>query len=343
MSLGLSSTARADDGPSTAPATAPAATPSGAPAAPPAASPAAAPPAAPPAAAAASADAEPAKKAGPPEGEAPKPPPAPYSLPWGMRPAVLPNVVRLDSNLAFQDKATTIATVLTGGYQVGHGVGVLIRIPYVYNAPQATGQSHSLANPLLGTIYSPKIAKDLRLGLFAGVTLPIGMGGGNDGSALSRQAAGSGIYGRAGLDNALFAVNYMTPTIGVGFGYVAHGLTAQAEATLLQLIRVRGDKFDKDDLRTNSTMGLHVGYAVLPWLLPSVELRYQHWLSTPTAVAANDALRQQLTAAIGVRGTVKLTKGVLFRPGVAYSHPVDDPMAKAGYRTVTLDFPFLFQ
>ncbi|HQY62565.1 MAG TPA: hypothetical protein PK141_14305, partial [Polyangiaceae bacterium] len=126
-------------------------------------------------------------------------------------------------------------------------------------------------------------------------------------------------------------------------GYVAHGLTAQAEATLLQLIRVRGDKFDKDDLRTNSTMGLHVGYAVLPWLLPSVELRYQHWLSTPTAVAANDALRQQLTAAIGVRGTVKLTKGVLFRPGVAYSHPVDDPMAKAGYRTVTLDFPFLFQ
>ena len=348
VSVGLTTTARADEPPAPAPAApAPAA-----PAAPTA--PAAAEPAPAPAASAAPAPAAPA--AGPTsptaptpaapaaEGkEAPKPPQAPYSLPWGLRPVVLPNVVRLDSNLAFQDKATTVATVLTGGYQVGHGLGVLIRIPYVYNAPQATGQSHSLANPLLGAIYSPKIAQDLRLGLFAGVALPFGMGGGDDGSALSRQAAGTGIYGRSALDNALFAVNYMTPTIGVGFAYVAHGLTAQAEATLLQLIRVRGDKFDKDDLRTNSTMGLHLGYAVMPWLIPSAELRYQHWLSTPTPVAANDALRQQLTAAFGVRATVKLTKGVVFRPGVAYSHPIDDPMAKAGYRTVLLDFPFLFQ
>jgi hypothetical protein len=351
VSVGLTSTARADEPPAPAPAApapAPALAAEPAPAAAPAApSPAPAPaaPAAEPAAATVSAPASATPAAAEPtEGkEAPKPPQAPYSLPWGLRPAVLPNVIRLDSNLAFQDKATTVATVLTGGYQVGHGLGVLIRIPYVYNAPQATGQSHSLANPLFGAIYSPKIAKDLRLGLFAGIAMPFGMGGGNDGSALSRQAAGTGIYGRSALDNALFAVNYMTPTIGVGFAYVAHGLTAQAEATLLQLIRVRGDKFDKDDLRTNSTMGLHLGYAVLPWLIPSAELRYQHWLSTPTPVAANDALRQQLTAAFGVRATVKVTKGVVFRPGVAYSHPIDDPMAKAGYRTVLLDFPFLFQ
>ncbi len=305
--------------------------------------PAPAAPAAPSAAPTAPAQPPPAEPAQPATGgEAPRPPPAPYSLPWGLRPAVLPNVVRLDSAISVQDKATTVANVLTGGYQVAPGLGVLVRIPYVYNAPSATSQSHSLANPLFGGIYSPKIARDLRLGLFAGVALPFGMGGGDDGSALSRAAAGSGIYGRSAMDNALFAVNYLTPTAGVSFAYVAHGLTAQAEATLLQLIRVRGDKFDKDEARTNSTMGLHLGYAVMPWLMPSVELRYQHWLSTPAAVAANDALRQQLTLGVGVRGTVKLGPKLVFRPGVAYVHPVDDPMAKNGYRTVLLDLPLLF-
>ena len=83
----------------------------------------------------------------------------------------------------------------------------------------------------------------------------------------------------------MFAVNYMTGIAGVGFAYVDHKFTAQVEATVLQLFRVRGDHAAArtDSTRTNATAGLHLGYFIIPQLSLGGELRYQRWLSTPPA------------------------------------------------------------
>ena len=62
------------------------------------------------------------------------------------------------------------------------------------------------------------------------------------------------------MDNAMFAVNYMTGIVGAGFGFISNGFTAQVEATLFQLFRVRGNDMTAsapDSTRTNSTAGLH--------------------------------------------------------------------------------------
>jgi hypothetical protein len=116
----------------------------------------------------------------------------------------------------------------------------------------------------------------------------------------------------------------------------------QAEATLLQLTRVRGDKVQPDSARTNFTAGLHVGYFVLPALSLGAELRHQRWLSTPKAVAATPALRDTTTFAVGPRVHIEVSKGIWFRPGVSYGRGLDDPMSGQNYNIVQLDLPFQF-
>ena len=62
------------------------------------------------------------------------------------------------------------------------------------------------------------------------------------------------------------------------------GFTAQVEATLLQLTRVKGDKRppglpkNPDKSKTNFTMGVHVGYFIMPMLSVGGEIRHQRWL-----------------------------------------------------------------
>ena len=84
----------------------------------------------------------------------------------------------------------------------------------------------------------------------------------------------------------MFAVNYFTAIVGGDVAYVDHKLTVQLEATLFQLMRVRGDNAaaGTDSARTNSTVGLHAGYFIIPMLSLGGELRYQRWLSTPTTL-----------------------------------------------------------
>ena len=123
------------------------------------------------------------------------------------------------------------------------------------------------------------------------MTIPVGSGGGDDAKPEKTTANGAGIRARSAMDNAMFAVNDFTVFPGVDFAYVAGGFTAQIEATVLQLTRVKGDKqpamgFPKneDKSKTNFTMGVHVGYFLAPLLSVGVEWRHQRWLSTPKAV-----------------------------------------------------------
>ncbi len=281
------------------------------------------------------------------ETPAPPPPPGPmararYSLPWNLRPAIAPNILRVDVALAFQSTALSTATIFTGGGKPFAGVpdlGIYGRLGVVSNAPDNADSQTTLVNPLVFALWTPQIATGLRLPVFLGATVPIGTG--SDASAMQRAAFGSGVYTRQAMDNAMFAANYFTVMGGAGLMWMGHGLTAQAEFTVLQLTRVWGESFERDESRTNLTVGAHVGYQVIPWLTVSAEMHYQRWLSDPAAVVAappagNELKRDQLTLGCGVLGNFAAGR-VLLRPGVAFFVPVGGFMNAQDYRVLQFD------
>lgn len=281
----------------------------------------------------------------------PTPPPAkpPYSLPWSLRPAIAATVVRYDSAFSFENAGFTYASTLLGSYSPVRDFAVIARLGLVHDAPNATYNATAITNPILGATYTPQPVKGLRIPVFLAVSLPIGMGGGNpdtgttwpSGSAYAAEQAG--IYARSAMDNALFAVNYFGIIGGVGVAYMTHGLTVQAEATLLQYLRVRGELVDTDSARTNFTTGLHVGYQIVPWLTLSGELRGQVWLSSVSVVTKDPSKREQFTFALGARTRIDLVRDkIIMRPGLAWVHPIDDPMNKNGFNVLLLDVPVSF-
>ena len=276
-------------------------------------------------------------------------PPAPYSLPWQLRPAVVSTALRSDTVVAFLEDATgkggaTVVTSVVGTYKLTPALAPLVRVAFVESAPATGAGATTLANPVLGATYAWKPTDELRVACFLGIALPIGMGGGDSPDAAAAAATKSGILARSAMDNAMFAVNHLTVFPGAGVAFVKYGLTAQLEATLLQLVRARGDRVEKDEARTNFTTGLHLGFFVLPDLSVSGELRYQRWLSTPAAVAADSthASRDNLTAAIGPRFHFKVGHSTWVRPGISYGQGIDDPMSRQSYRIVQVDVPVVF-
>ncbi|HWZ90002.1 MAG TPA: hypothetical protein VNW92_14165, partial [Polyangiaceae bacterium] len=311
-----------------------------------------------------------AEPAPPPEVEAPaKPKPPPYSLPWQLRPVAPGNVVRLDSSYGFYKNPTTdkngsaLVTSLLGSYKIIPDLALIARVGLVSSAPPSAPQpapqsATAILNPVLAGLYGVKLSPDFKLGLFLGVTLPVGTGGGNNPDK-DKVAAISPLVGmatRSAMDNAMFAVNYFTVFPGVDFAYVHGGLTVQAEATIFKLTKARGPDTSCspgcgapiDHTNTNFTSGLHVGYFIIPMLSLGAEIRHQRWLSTPNAVAKDylaagtHSTRDTTTFAIGPRLHFKLSDSIWFRPGVSLSLPIDDPMKKYEYKVVQLDLPLSF-
>lgn len=285
-------------------------------------------------------------------GEAtPAAPTAPYSLPWQLRPAQAVNVVRWDTSSAHYAPAGADADTLASSLLLAHKVtptlSPLLRVGVVHNAPTVGSSGTTFANPLLGALWAPKLAtlgKDLRMSTFFGVALPLGTGGGDTPDASETATNKAAIAARTSLDNAMFAVNYLVLSPGADLAYVKGGLSVQLEATVLELIRARGSKVEKDEARTNLTTGLHLGYFVVPELSFGGELRYQRWLSTPAAVAADKtgASRDSLSAALGARFHIPVADKVWLRPGIAYVRGLDDPLDAQGYQIIQLDLPLSF-
>jgi len=285
-----------------------------------------------------------------------KPKPAPYSLPWQLRPVAPANVVRLDTAFGFYENPTTHksgaaqATSLLGSYKVIPDLAVIARVGLVHNSPPDAvapapnpPAATSILNPIVGALYGLKLSPDLKLGLFLGLTIPVGSGGGTNPDTNKAAANAVGASTRSMMDNAMFAVNYLTVFPGVDFAFVRGGFTAQVEATIFQLTKTRGpDSADKSN--TNFTTGLHVGYFVLPVLSLGAEIRHQRWLSTPTSVKndATGASRDTTTFAVGPRFHFKLAEKVWFRPGIAFAMPIDDPMKKNDFKIAQLDLPLSF-
>ncbi|HXU65298.1 MAG TPA: hypothetical protein VN962_26545 [Polyangia bacterium] len=286
---------------------------------------------------------------------APSPPPGPYSLPWQLRPAAASTVVRAESSVAFYDSAgqsgSTAATMLLGSYAVTPHLAPLVRLGFVQNqAPGTAADGSSFINPVVGATYA-RHTHTVRWALFAGATIPVGAGSGDHPDASVSAANTAGLQARSGMDNAMFAVNYATGILGADVAYVGHRLTLQAEATLFQLFRVHGDDAgaqSSDATRTNSTMGVHAGFFLLPVLSVGAELRYQRWLTTPTRVVMGsrvdipDANKDTLTVAVGPRVHFKVGRNMFLRPGVSYSRGLDNPLSGASYNTLQIDVPVQF-
>jgi len=274
-----------------------------------------------------------------------KPTPPPYSLPWQLRPAAAVNVVRSDTSTGFRSVngvgGTTVATLLLGSYKVTPDLALVVRAGFVDDAPPGKPSASAFLNPALGATYVVKLGSGFRLAPFLGVALPLGNGGGNTPDPNVRTALGSGVLTRSSMDNALFAVNYLTPFPGIDLAWVKSGLTIQAEMTLFELIRARGDLVDKDAARTNFTSGFHVGYFIIPELSVGGELRYQRWVKNP-GIADDAATRDNLTAAIGLRAHLKIGDNMWLRPGAAFVQPLDAPMTDQNYHVAQIDLPFAF-
>jgi hypothetical protein len=271
-----------------------------------------------------------------------------YSLPWVMRPAIAPNLIRLDTVYANYAAPSgngggTVVSMLTAGYRPipsAQTLGFYFRMAFNVNMPGTGSGAVGLSNPMLMTLWTPEVAPNVRLSVFGAVAIPVGMGGGDTPDMDTRNAVRAGIQARLAMDNALFAQNYLTPIVGLGAAWTYRGLTVQAEATVLQLIRVRGEAKDPDEARTNFTVGAHVGYRIIPQLTASAEVHYQHWLWTPSALAEN--LRGQFTATLGLRANLPVTHAGILRPGVAFSLPIGGAMETNNYWEVQLDIPFAF-
>ena len=284
-----------------------------------------------------------------------KPKPPPYSLPWQLRTVVPKSVVRLDTSILMtkpkgaDSSGTAIVPLLFAGYAVNKELMPFARVGYVTYSPPQGDSGAGLVNPALGAIYALALSPEMRLGLTLGVALPLGMNGGDSPKPEKAAALGAGAAARRYMDNALFATNYLTVFPGVGFAYIASGLTVQAEVTLLQLQRAKGgDTVEPDKSKTNMTAGLHVGYFVIPMLSLGAELNYQRWISEPKKpnVKAQDSLKDNLSVAVGPRLHLKVGESMWIRPGIAYARFLDKPMGDSdrfdSNHIVQIDIPVAF-
>jgi hypothetical protein len=275
----------------------------------------------------------------------PEPTPAPYSLPWQLRPIVPATAFRFDSSLAARKDAAgngafTMANIFNFALKATDSFAPFVRFGVVDDVTKQA-DSPALLDPMLGALFSTRLGHGLRLGVMAAVALPIGQGGGDHPDAGQAAAMKAGVFARSGMDNVLFGPNDLGLVEGLDLAYIAHGLTLQAEGTVIEAIRVRGAAAQPDAEKTNSTFGLYGGYFVTSFLSLGAELRAQVFLSTPAAVKAGTSAREQLSVAAGPRFHVH-AGGVWLRPGISYARGFEKPMSTQDYNIVQIDLPFVF-
>ena len=282
--------------------------------------------------------------------------PAPYSLPWQMRSVAAVSSVRSETTFAsYEDplarRGLTTVQSLFFGYKIpgtgpaGAGLVPSIRLTMVNDSPPVGKGGVAFMNPAVAVSYTHKLDA-FRLNFSLRFGIPVGMGGGNTPDEGQDNSRAKGVLARSAMENAIFAVNDVSISPGVGLAYVKHGFTAQIEATLIHSRRVRGEARELEASKTSFTSGLHVGYFFFPELSIGAEVRYQRYIDAPLVVEQDPTgtLIDNTTMAVGPRVHLHLGGRVWFRPGVAYARGLDKPMAAAtpNYHIVQLDLPLSF-
>ena len=208
------------------------------------------------------------------------------------------NAIRIDLALAFyrdpltREKGFAAVESLIALVKLESWVAVGARATAIGNAPPgAAGGSGAFANPVVFGLFSFR-AGDFRIAPSLSLVLPLGMGGGNAPDVGPDLANKTAVRVRSAMDNAVFSPNYFVIVPGIDVAWIRAGFTVQAEATLLQLLRVKGAAASPDEAITNFTMGLHLGYFFVPQVSMGTELRHQRVLTTPKAIAVAVSLCQ---------------------------------------------------
>jgi hypothetical protein len=272
------------------------------------------------------------------------PPPAPVSMPWSLRSVAPANVVRSDSSAAtYVDKAgnpgSTGVSFLYASQKLTPYLAPWVKVGVVGSNPPGGATAMSFVNPALGLNGYLPAKGSFRGAASFGLALPIAMGGGNSPDPALAAATKAGVIARSSMDNAMFAMNDTVLFPGVDVAFVRWGLTLQAEATVLFLIRSRGEAVQPDAFKMNLTSGVHAGYALTRWLSLGTDFRYQRWLVPPKSVTA--ATLSQASLAIGPRFDFQVG-AVRLRPGLSYAFGFDAPMSTSKYNVVQLDVPVVF-
>ena len=264
--------------------------------------------------------------------------PAPYTAPLQLRGAVAGNAVRTETALGFGDNGGAVASYLSASYKFLPDLAGVVRVGLASGSPDVGSAPVALMNPQLGVLWSPKLGESFRLSPFLAVTMPVGMGGGEDPDPGVVASLAAARQARFALDGAIALPNHLWVAGGISAAWIAYGLTVQAELTLVEGIQVRGPAA-ADDAMTNSLGGVFVGYAVLPVLSVGAELRYQRFLSTPTSVVKDPDARDQLSFAAGARGHIALD-GVTVRPGVSYGRALGGVGGRLHTQALVFDLAF---
>lgn len=285
-----------------------------------------------------------------------------YSLPWQLRPVIGSTGATLDQTLSAQNDANgnlgiVSVTGLRIDYRLTKEITPMLRMSIVHNnAPGAALDGNSFANPLLGATYARELGP-FELALFGAATVPVGTGGGDQPNPKAARANLAAEAARP-TDDTMYMVNYLTPTLGGDLAYVGYGFTAQVEATLQELVRVRGgaSASSLDRFRTHAAVGLHVGYFIGSHFSVAADLRYARWLSHPTAldVATGESVglperdMDVVTAAAGARLHFRFGERTWIHPGLSLMRGFDGrglsaPLVTSQTTAVQLDLPVAFQ
>lgn len=284
---------------------------------------------------------------------------APYSLPFQLRPVTAQTAIRSDTSFgAYQNTLSqsgfAVVSELSGSWRIPGtengprtGLAPLVKFTVVNDSPPGTATGgFAFVNPLVGAWYAFDLGSGFRASTFLGVTVPVGMGGGNTPNKGELDARTVGPVIRAGVENPLFAVNDLSMLPGVDVAYVDHGLTLQLEATICELVRVRGAEAQLEASKTAFVGGAYAGYFLTKFLSVGAEFRIQWWLDPPFAVQNHkpNTSNDLTSLGVGPRFLFRAGPDVTIRPGIAYSRGFDPPMTpKASNDSIVqLDIPVVF-
>ncbi len=271
---------------------------------------------------------------------------APYTPPFQLRGVIPKPGVRLDTVLGLyqtNDRHEQITVILLSGQlRVTEGIALQVRWGIDSNQTGNDTSRTGIVNPTLGALVGLPLGHDFRFAASMAVGAPLATGGGDwpDANRVALQREGA--LARSAMDNVSFSVNDVGFPTGSSLAFVKAGVTAQVDATIIPSVRVKAAATQPDTHKVNSTYGFFLGYLFVRELSIGAELRYQRYLTTPAAVAKDEAARDNLTIALGPRFVLELTESVSLRPAVTYGHGLRGPISQQSFQIVQLDLPVSF-
>src|SRR5262249_37029349 len=147
--------------------------------------------------------------------------------------------VTLASTMTFAKTTTpSVIEVFSASYNVTEALSLVASEGWVYHFHDDVAAGWGFSNPLLGGALNFPLGTHFAFGLNAGVTIPVGSGGGNDADDATVTAMLSGLV----WAGPMFAANYLTPYGGATLSLTAADLKVALGGTVYEAIRVRGEQ-----------------------------------------------------------------------------------------------------